>query len=88
MYYRQTGSTPSLFLMINMEAEKEQTFIFPEEGSWKVLLDTQVYFDDGIFGNDPSAGKRVTHNASAEGMGSAEGSYTMKPRTIVVVSKG
>ncbi|MBQ9243548.1 MAG: hypothetical protein IJ165_10080, partial [Proteobacteria bacterium] len=88
MYYRQTGSTPSLFLMINMEAEKEQTFMFPEEGSWKVLLDTQVYFDDGIFGNDPSAGKRVTHNASAEGMGSAEGSYTMKPRTIVVVSKG
>ena len=87
MYYKQTGSTPDLYIMINMEPEKEQTFKFPEDGSWKVLLDTQVYFDDGIFNNDPSAGKRVTHNASAAGMGNAENSYTMKPRTIVVVSK-
>ncbi len=87
MYYKQTGATPALYIMINMEPEKEQTFTFPEPGSWKVLVDTQVYFDDGIFGNDPAASKRVTHNASATGMGNAENSYTMKPRTIVVVSK-
>ena len=87
MYYRQTGSMPALFIMINMEADAEINFALPEPGEWNVLVDTQQYFDDGLFANDPGASKRTTHNAATGGLYLASGSYGVKPRSIVIISK-
>ena len=73
--------------MINMETSEERNFVLPESGEWKVLIDTQRYFDADVFDSDPGADKRVSRNASASGLYNTENSYGLKPRTIVVISK-
>ncbi|GEM_PF-240619 len=86
MYFKQKSSSPELFVMINMETDQEKTFTLPE-GEWKVLVDTQNYFDLGIYGDKPETDKKVSQNASANGLYQATGEYSIKPRTIVVFSK-
>ena len=86
MYFKPKANTPELFVMINMETDQEKTFTLPE-GEWKVLADTQNYFDFGVYSDKPETDKKVSQNASANGLYQASGEYSIKPRTIVVFSK-
>ena len=95
MYYPGTASTPSLFIMINMEDTAEKYFPFPEEGGeWKILMDTQRYFDtenasdeNSYFRNNPDASLTQSHNIWLNNPQTTSGGYNTISRSIVVVSK-
>ena len=86
MYYPQKNSTPELFVMINMEAFEDRDFTLPA-GEWKVLLDTQSYYDHDVFNNDPGLDKKFSRNVSLDGISTVSASYGVKPRTIVILGK-
>ena len=76
VYYQ--GSPNSIFIMINLESDQNRTFAFPESGEWKVLVDTQSYFEtDSNWGT----------NTWLDGSRPVSGSYELKPRSVVVVGK-
>ena len=76
MYYPQTGNTPSLFVLFNMEPETDREFLLPEQGEWHVLLDTQAYFEQ-------DNGKNIWFDGSRK----VSNSYGVKARSIVVIAK-
>lgn len=86
MYYKQKPNTPELFVMINMEAYIDREFTLPD-GEWKILVDTQSYFDYNKFIEDPTLDKYITQNANINGIGTVNSLYSVKPRTIVVLGK-
>ncbi|MBO4349707.1 MAG: glycosyl hydrolase [Proteobacteria bacterium] len=86
MYYPKNNSTPELFVIINMDANSEKTFSLPD-GNWKVLMDTQSYYDFDIFTKDTSLDTKKSQNINLNGMNTVSKNYTSKPRTIVILSK-
>lgn len=90
MYYKATEQTPALFILINMETYAEKSFSnFPEKGDWKLLMDTQQYFDSGdYFSGQPDLNRRESQNVWLDGSRIvSDGKYQLKPRTIVVLSR-
>ena len=86
MYYPQKGDTPELYVMINMEPYDEREFTVAT-GEWKVLADTQSYFDYDLLNSNPSLNKKQTQNANLDGINKVSGSYITKPHTIVILGK-
>lgn len=74
MYYPGTNNAKSLYILFNMESV-DKTFAVPE-GEYEVLLDTQSYFEQETGRNTWFDGSRKTSQE-----------YTVKSRSIVVMSK-
>ena len=86
MYYPKRDETPELFVIINMETS-DVNFPLPD-GDWKVLADTQSYYDYDVFNNDPSLDKAATYNSNVdEGINTVRSTYGAKSRTIVILTK-
>ena len=86
MYYPKRDETPELFVIINMETS-DTNFPLPD-GDWKVLADTQSYYDYDVFNNDPSLDKAATYNSNVdEGINTVRSTYGAKSRTIVILTK-
>jgi glycogen operon protein len=85
------GGDDPVALLINMEAGPV-TFTLPP-GSWEVAVDTQAYYDlpgrngepTGYFDDHPDADPFVSANIHLDGAEPVTGSYTLQPRTIVVL---
>ena len=86
MYYPAREGTKELFVIINMETF-DVNFPLPD-GDWKVLADTQSYYDYDVFKNDPSIDKATSYNSNIEeGINQVRNTYGAKSRTIVILSK-
>ncbi|MBO5752124.1 MAG: glycosyl hydrolase [Proteobacteria bacterium] len=90
MYYakKEGSSTPELFIAINMEAYDKRTFYLPGGGEWKILLDTQNYYDYQFINDNPDQPQNVSHNVWIDGSNvTSLPTYEVQPRSIVVFSK-
>ena len=76
MYYKGSEKTPSLFVLINMEAYEDREFSLPEEGDWKILMDTQSHYE-----------KQEQRNTWLDGSKKTSSAYSVKPRSVVILSK-
>jgi glycogen operon protein len=91
LHYYDDGSwdQPEIAILINMEAFSPVTFTLPQGRTWHRMVDTQSWFDtEGYFTADPGLDEFVSHNASVnEPLLLTEGTYTVPPRTIVIVAE-
>ncbi|MBR4986831.1 MAG: glycosyl hydrolase [Proteobacteria bacterium] len=76
MYYKGTGSQPSLFVAYNMEPFEERYFALPDGGEWMILVDTQKHFEQNEERNTWLDGSRKTTDG-----------YSVQPRSIVIFTK-
>ncbi len=97
MYYPATEKTKTLYVMINMESDREQyknagdgiaekIFHLPD-GEWTILLDTQKYFDTDSYINSINGDLNTTHNIWLDGSNVISGTYGVKARSIVIATK-
>lgn len=85
------GDDP-IALLINLE-QGPVTFALPGGANWGVVVDTQAYFDlpgrsgepSGWFDENPDADPFRTMNARIDDPLPVDGSYTVQPRSIVVL---
>lgn len=92
MYYKSIKTDRELFIAINMEAYEKKSFSYLPAGTkpWKKLLDTQSYYDkDEYFQANPSANRKTSQNVFNNGEGEPlpDSTYTLEPRTIVVLAR-
>lgn len=92
MHYKSESTGKELFVAFNMEAYEDRSFSYlpAGEGNWKKLIDTQSYYDSAsFFGDNPDASKQTSHNIFGNGEGEVlpDNTYTLKPRTFVVLAR-
>jgi glycogen operon protein len=84
VHYYDASVGPELVVLFNMELG-EKTFKLPEGRQWKVLVDTQAYFDSPAYIDGNGKDPRKTSNVTLESPAVANGSYRALSRTIVIL---
>lgn len=84
--YEATETTPALFIMINMEAYDKLDYTLPE-GEWKILADTQKYWDYDYLIDNPDIDPKRCQNTWLDGSRTVSSTYSIEPRSIVILSK-
>ncbi len=77
---------PQLLVLINMERSSVD-FTLPGGVSWGRLLDTQSYFDDGLFTDDPAADPYLSANITLDTPEAVGGTYSVVGSSIVILEQ-
>jgi glycogen operon protein len=86
------GGDDPVALLINQVPDQQVTFTLPP-GDWGMVVDTQAYYDlpgrngepTGWFDENPDADPFVSRNARVDDPLPVQGTYTLQPRTMVVL---